>query len=305
MKLRDLHTLPQLRDSLSYLYIERAVIQRYRQSVEFVDEVGRVAIPIASLSVLFLGPGTTISHEAVKLLAQNGCSIIWSGENVSLFYAQGLGETRKGNRLLRQARLVSDPHLRREIARRMYAFRFDETLEPDITLEQLRGMEGARVRNTYRNVARRYGIKWQGRRYNRQQWDASDPVNRAFSAANALLNGICHAAIVSAGYAPGLGFIHTGKQLSFVYDVADLYKTEVTIPIAFRVAALGKENVELEVRRRCREHFKEIKLLERIIPDIDALLQFAEEGVPDYDSDGALPGPLIDDLSSEWEDGEE
>lgn len=304
MKLRDLHTLPQLRDSLSYAYIEHAVIQRYRQSVEFVDEIGRVAIPIASLSVLFLGPGTSISHEAVKLLAQNGCSILWTGQNVTHFYAQGIGETRKGHRLLQQAALVSEPHLRREVARRMYDFRFDEKLPPETSIEELRGKEGVRVRNAYRHMARRYGIKWQGRRYDRQEWETATPINRAISAANALLNGICHAAIVSGGYAPGLGFVHTGKQLSFVYDVADLYKTEVTLPIAFQVVAIGKEQVELEVRRRCREHFREIKLLERIIPDIDKLLQIGESAAPDYDSDGAMPGPLIgdEDWASDRED---
>lgn len=296
MKLRDLHTLPKLRDSLSYLYVDRAVIQRYRQSVEFVDELGRVAIPIASLSVLFLGPGTSITHEAVKLLAQNGCSIIWSGENVTHFYAQGAGETRNGSRVMKQAALVSDHSSRLEVARRMYEFRFGEVLDPESTLEQLRGKEGVRMRNAYRNIGRRYGIRWKGRRYDRQEWDAADTINRALSSANALLNGICHAAIVSSGYAPGLGFIHTGKTLSFVYDIADLYKTEITIPIAFQATALGRENVDLEVRRRCREKFRELKLLERIIPDIDNLLRITDELGQDYDSDGALPGPLISEL---------
>jgi CRISPR-associated protein Cas1 len=299
MKLRDLHILPQLRDSLSYLYVERAVIQRYRQSVEYVDENGRVAIPIASLSVLLLGPGTSISHEAIKLLAQNGCSVIWTGEEGSLFYAQGSGETRKGYRLLRQAALASDPVQRRAVARRMFARRLNEVLDPDVTMEQLRGMEGVRMRNAYRHISRRYGVQWRGRRYDRNRWNASDPTNRALSAANALLNGICHAAIVSGGYSPGLGFIHTGKQLSFVYDIADLYKIEISIPIAFQVVALNKRNVEMEVRRRCREKFREVKLLERILPDIDALLELTEEPGPDYDSDGALPGPLINELNND------
>ncbi|MDL1902001.1 type I-E CRISPR-associated endonuclease Cas1 [Anaerolineae bacterium CFX9] len=304
MKLRDLHTLPKLRDSLSYLYVDRAVIQRYRQSVEFIDELGRVAIPIASLSVLFLGPGTSITHEAVKLLAQNGCSVIWSGENVTHYYAQGSGETRSSARLMRQAALVSDQRSRLEVARRMYEFRFGEALDPDMSMEQLRGKEGARIRDTYRNIGQRYGIRWRGRRYDRHDWEASDTLNRALSAANALLNGICHAAIISAGYSSGLGFMHTGKTLSFVYDIADLYKAQVSIPLAFQIAALGRENVDLEVRRRCREKFREIKLLERIIPDIDNLLQITDEPAPDYDRDGALPGPLIDEILQDEPEGE-
>ncbi|MCY3780002.1 MAG: type I-E CRISPR-associated endonuclease Cas1e [Chloroflexi bacterium] len=297
--MQDLHILPKLRDSLSYVYTERAVVQRYRNAVELVDESGKVAVPIASLSLLLLGPGTSITHEAVKLLAQNGCSILWVGEDATRFYAQGTGETRKAQRLLKQASLVSDPQARREVALAMYAKRFDEALDPDLSLEQIRGHEGVRVRNTYQTMSRRYGVKWKGRRYRRNDWDASDPVNRALSMANALLNGLCHAAIVSGGYSPGLGFIHTGKQLSFVYDIADLYKTELSIPIAFETAALSSEDIESRVRRRCREAFKEAKLLQRLLPDIDALLNMQEEPQPDYDADGTLPGPLIDEF--DWD----
>ena len=297
--MRDLHILPKLRDSLSYVYTERAIVQRYRNAVELVDERGKIAVPIASLSLLLLGPGTSITHEAVKLLAQNGCSIVWVGEDATRFYAQGTGETRKAHRLLKQAALVSDPQMRRQVALKMYAKRFDEELDPDLTLEQIRGHEGARVRDTYRIMSRRYGVNWKGRRYQRNQWDAADPVNRALSLPNALLNGICHAAIVSGGYSPGLSFIHTGKQLSFVYDIADLYKTELTIPIAFEMAALGSDDIEARVRRRCRNAFKDAKLLQRLLPDIDALLDMQEEPQPDYDADGALPGPLIDDI--DWD----
>ena len=297
--MRDLHILPKLRDSLSYVYTERAIVQRYRNAVELVDERGKIAVPIASLSLLLLGPGTSITHEAVKLLAQNGCSIVWVGEDATRFYAQGTGETRKAHHLLKQAALVSDPQMRRQVALKMYAKRFDEELDPDLTLEQIRGHEGARVRDTYRIMSRRYGVNWKGRRYQRNQWDAADPVNRALSLANALLNGICHAAIVSGGYSPGLSFIHTGKQLSFVYDIADLYKTELTIPIAFEMAALGSDDIEARVRRRCRNAFKDAKLLQRLLPDIDALLDMQEEPQPDYDADGALPGPLIDDI--DWD----
>ena len=297
--MRDLHILPKLRDSLSYVYTERAIVQRYRNAVELVDERGKIAVPIASLSLLLLGPGTSITHEAVKLLAQNGCSIVWVGEDATRFYAQGTGETRKAHRLLKQAALVSDPQMRRQVALKMYAKRFDEELDPDLTLEQIRGHEGARVRDTYRIMSRRYGVNWKGRRYQRNQWDAADPVNRALSLANALLNGICHAAIVSGGYSPGLSFIHTGKQLSFVYDIADLYKTELTIPIAFEMAALGSDDIEARVRRRCRNAFKDAKLLQRLLPDIDALLDMQEEPQPNYDADAALPGPLIDDI--DWD----
>lgn len=297
--MKDLHILPKLRDSLSYVYVEHAIIQRYRNAVEHVDKQGKTALPIANLSLLMLGPGTSITHEAVKLLAENGCSILWVGDDASKFYAQGLGETRKAYRLLHQARLVSDPDLHRAVALAMYRFRFGETLDPDLTIEQLRGHEGVRVRNFYKTMSYRYGVKWRGRRYDRNKWENSDPINQALSAANALLNGICHAAVVSGGYSPGLGFIHTGKQLSFVYDVADLYKTEISIPAAFEAAALGEEALEARVRASMRRRFKETKLLQRILPDIDTLLNVGEEPPDDegdYDADAALPSPLWDDF---------
>ena len=297
--MKDLHILPKLRDSLSYIYVEQAIIQRYRQSVERVDKDGKTALPIAALSVLLLGPGTSITHEAIKLLAENGCSIVWVGQDGTKFYAQGMGETRKAYRLLHQARLVSDPDMHKRVAIAMYRFRFDETLEMDLTIEQLRGHEGVRVRNFYKMMSHHYGVKWHGRRYDRDQWENSNAINRSLSAANALLNGICHAAIVSGGYSPGLGFIHTGKQLSFVYDIADLYKTEISIPAAFEVVALGEDHIESRVRHRMRERIKETKLLHRILPDVDGLLSVVEappDDESDYDADLALPSPLWDEV---------
>lgn len=299
--MRDLHELPKLRDSLSYLYVEHAVVNQKQKAIELFREEGTARVPIADLSVLFLGPGTSISHAAVKALAENGCSVVWTGAEVTRCYAQGVGETRRASHVLRQAELVSDPVRRMEVVTRMYRFRFAETLPPDLSLPQVRGMEGVRVRQAYAQASRQYGVPWAGRRYDRADWGRSDPINRAISAANALLNGLCHAAIVSGGYSPALGFIHTGKQLSFVYDIADLYKVEVTIPLAFQAVAEAPAHAEEEVRRLCRDQFRKVRLLERVLPDIDALLQVdpTEANVPpagaaDYDDDPALPGPLWD-----------
>ncbi len=211
-------------------------------------------------------------------------------------YAQGGGETRKAYHLLRQAELVSDPQKRMAVVKRMYRYRFgQEELPPDMNLFQLRGKEGARVRTAYAEASRTYGVPWHGRRYDRNNWGSGDPVNRALSAANALLNGLCHTAIVSGGYSPALGFIHTGKQLSFVYDIADLYKVEVTIPLAFRLAAESKERIGPRVREACREAFREHRLLKRILPDIDHLLDVPEETLAqgqEADIDPARPEPL-------------
>lgn len=296
----DLHLLPKLRDGLSYLYVEHAVLERKDSAVEYYrKDEGTVLVPAASLAVLLLGPGTSISHAAVKVLAENGVSVIWTGEDGMRLYAQGMGETRKAYHLLRQAELASDPARRKEVVLRMYQIRFGQKLDPELSLPQIRGLEGVRVREAYAHASRKYGVDWQGRRYDRSSWGKGDPINRALSAANALLNGVCHAAVVSGGYSPALGFIHTGKQLSFVYDVADLYKVDLTIPLAFQTVAQGTEKVEARVRKACREKFRETRLLERILPDIDTVLQISPEAAgPDaLDEDGALPtdlwGPLL------------
>lgn len=283
----DLHSLPKLRDSLSYLYIERAVLERKDSALKVLQETGTTLVPAASLCVLLLGPGTSITHAAVNVLAENGCSIVWCGEDGALFYAQGNGETRRARHLLRQAELVSDPKKRLDVVLRMYAKRFGRELDPSLSLEQIRGMEGVRMRTAYAEASRRSGVPWSGRRYDRSNWGVADPINRALSAANAVLNGICHAAIVSGGYSPGLGFLHTGWLLSFVYDIADLYKVEVSIPVAFDVITQGKEHVEMRARQACRERLRDVKLLERILPDIDDLMGgFTPE---DDRSDLALP----------------
>lgn len=298
---RDLHDLPKLRDGLSYLYVERCRIDQDEQSIALVDKEGRTPVPCASLGVLLLGPGTTITHAAITALAENGCSAVWCGEEGVRFYASGLGETRKALRLLHQARCVCNDELRREVAWRMYELRFGYRLrdgEGDLSLNTLRGMEGARMRDAYAGAAEQYGVPWTGRRYTRQDWYKADPINRALSAASACMYGVCHTAIVSSGYSPALGFMHTGKQLSFVYDVADLYKTEITIPLAFRITAESSKDVEERVRHAARDTFREKRLLKRIVEEIDALLDLPEgdDGVGDVDSDPAMPAALWEEL---------
>jgi CRISPR-associated protein Cas1 len=292
--MRDLHELPKLRDGLTYLYLEHGRVEQEAKAVAFVDDKGGcIQAPAAALAVVMLGPGTTITHAAVKALADNGCLILWTGEDGTRLYAQGSGETRKAYHLLHQARLACDPQQRLAVIRRMYQARFPELLDAGLTLEQVRGLEGVRVRQAYARASQESGVPWRGRLYDRQHWERADPVNRALSAANALLNGICHAGVVSGGYSSALGFVHTGKQLSFVYDIADLYKAEITIPLAFAVVAQGTHQLDKRVRMACRAAFKERRLLERILPDIDGVLGVSElppENELDPDGDPAAPG---------------
>jgi len=213
------------------------------------------------------------------------------------FYAQGMGETRSSRRLIRQAALVSNPATRLVVVRRMYEIRFPEPLKPDLTLQQIRGMEGIRVREAYAKASRETGVPWTGRSYRRTGWAAADLPNRALSVANSALYGIAHAAIVSAGYSPSLGFIHTGMMRSFVYDIADLYKVDITIPVAFHAAAEGSVDLERRVRTLCRDYFHASRLLERIIPDIEHVLDVpiaVPEEAAEAAADDDLPGGLWD-----------
>jgi CRISP-associated protein Cas1 len=296
MAIKDLHVLPKVRDSFSHLYVEHCRIDQEDKAIALHDADGKTLVPCANLILLLAGPGTSVTHAAIRTLAENGCLVLWTGEMGVRFYAQGMGETRVAHNLLHQARLCSIPVLRLQVVRRMYEMRFIEPLKPGLTLRQIRGKEGIRVREAYAQASRATGIKWSGRTYQRDKWTAADPINRALSAANSCLYGICHAAIVSAGYSPALGFIHTGKMLSFVYDIADLYKADTTIPLAFRIVAEDEANLESRIRRACRDVFQSERLLKRIIPDIERALEVPvpQNEEVDFDADAAAPGGLWD-----------
>lgn len=299
--MKDLHSLPRVRDSWSYLYAEYCRVDQEAKAIALHDAQGKTPVPCATLTLLMLGPGTTITHAAVRALADNGCLIAWCGEGAVRFYAQGMGETRSSARLLRQAALCTRPAARLAVVRRMYEHRFPGPLDDWLTLQQIRGKEGVRVREAYAQSSKETGVVWQGRSYTRTAWSDADPINRALSCANSCLYGVCHAAIVSAGYSPALGFIHTGKMLSFVYDVADLYKADITVPLAFRIVAASTDDLERRVRHACRDAFHAESLLSRIVPDMEWVLEAGrgqiEESV--FDADEAAPGGLWDPQAGE------
>ena len=291
-----LHDLPRFADKLTYVYVDHAVIEQDASAIALTRADGsRVAVPVAALAVLLLGPGTSLTHAAIKSLAENNCQVVWVGEHGVRFYAHGMGGARSSRNLLRQAFLATNEAARMQVVVRMYCMRFSDVPPAEVTLQQLRGREGIRVREAYAAAARDFGIRWAGRRYERGNWDAADPVNRALSVANACLYGLCHAAILSGGYSAALGFIHTGKQLSFVYDVADLYKAQHVIPIAFREAAGGATDLEARVRRACRDTFRAERLTQRILPDIAKALdvpmteETADPAMDSFADDEARP----------------
>jgi CRISPR-associated protein Cas1 len=297
--MESLQLVPRFDDSLTYVYAEHARVDRWQGSLGLWDERGVAELPVAAIRCLMLGPGSSVTHAAIDVLAEMNCLVVWCGEEMVRFYAHGMGGTRSAGRLLHQVRQWSEEAAHMRVVRRMYAKRFAEIPPAEVTLQQLRGMEGQRVRETYRRLSEETGVPWTARSYDRGRWGKADPINRAVSAATSCLYGICHAATLSAGYSAALGFIHTGKQLSFVYDVADLYKTEVSLPTAFRVTGAAPPELEREVRRAMRDAFRSAKLVDRIIPDLRDLLEdgTTQEDLEQYDDDEARPAELWEPLA--------
>ena len=265
------------------MYVERCKISRDNGAITVHDEQGTKAIPAAMITTLLLGPGTDISHRAVELIGDAGVTIIWVGEHGVRFYASGRALTNHSTLLLKQAKYVSNEKLHVQVARKMYQLRFPEEDVSKLTMQQLRGREGSRIRKIYKKQSEKWNVKWNGRNYDPEAYEKGDTVNKSLSAGNACLYGIAHAVICALGCSPGLGFVHVGHELSFVYDIADLYKAEITIPIAFEIASGLIEDVDGETRRKVRDALKNGKILDRMVHDIKWLFSddFKEE---DYQS---------------------
>lgn len=277
------------------VFIEKGQIDVKDGAFVVIDETGiRTHIPVGSIACIMLEPGTRVSHHAAALAARAGTLLVWVGEAGVRLYASGQPGGARSDRLLYQAKLALDDQARLKVVRKMYEIRFGETPPERRSVEQLRGIEGARVRKLYQLLAKQAGVTWKGRNYNPDNWDMSDTPNRCVSAATACLYGISEAAVLAAGYAPAIGFIHTGKPLSFVYDVADLFKFDEIIPHAFKIAAKDYRDPEREVRLMCRDIFRQTKILKKIIPTIEDVLAAGglEPPKPPKESIGpAIPNP--------------
>lgn len=284
-----------IKERLSVLFIEKGHLDVLDGAFVVVDKTGvRTHVPVGGVACLMLEPGTRVSHAAAALAARVGTLLVWVGEAGVRLYSSGQPGGARADRLLYQAQLALDSALRLKVVRKMYAVRFGEEPPARRSVEQLRGIEGARVREMYKRIAAKYGVEWKARNYDASDWDKGDLPNRCLSSATACLYGVTEAAVLAAGYAPAIGFIHTGKPLSFVYDIADIYKFETVVPVAFRMASKGYGNPEQAVRLACRDVFRETRLLERIIPDIEVILSAGEIKPPEASPDSvgpAIPNP--------------
>jgi CRISPR-associated protein Cas1 len=278
-KKAELTELPRIDDRVTFIYIEHAKINRQDSAITVTDQRGIIRIPAAMVGVLLLGPGTDISHRAVELIGDTGTSMVWVGERGVRHYAHGRALAHSTRFLEKQAKLVSNKRSRLAVARKMYQMRFPNEDVSSLTMQQLRGREGARVRRAYRLYSKKYNVVWDRRNYNPDDFSSGTPVNQALSAANVALYGVVHSVIVAIGMSPGLGFVHTGHDKSFVYDIADLYKVEYTIPLAFEIASevTPEDNIGRIARQRMRDKCVDGKIMKHIVRDVQFLMDVPED----------------------------
>lgn len=267
-----------IKDRNSMIFIGKGNVDVRDGAFVVIDEVHgeRMHIPVGSVVCIMLEPGIRISHAAVKLAATTGTLLIWVGDAGVRLYSAGQPGGARSDKLLYQAKLALDEDLRLKVVRKMFEIRFQENAPQRRSVDQLRGIEGARVRATYKMLAKQYGVQWNGRKYDPKDWEKGDVINRCISAATACLYGVTEAAVLAAGYAPAIGYLHTGKPLSFVYDIADLIKFDTVVPVAFKIAARYPLEPDREVRTACRDVFRTSKTLRNLIPLIEEVLAAGE-----------------------------
>lgn len=285
-KKTSLVELPKISDRVTFIYIEHSKISRHDSAITVTDSMGTIKIPVAMIGVLMLGPGTDISHRAMEIIGDTGTSVVWVGERGVRNYAHGRALAHSTKFLEKQAKLVSNSRLRLVVARKMYQMRFPNEDVSNLTMQQLRGREGARVRKVYSIYSKKFNVKWTKREYNVEDFESGSIVNQALSAGNVALYGLVYSIIVALGISPGLGFVHTGHDLSFVYDIADLYKADITIPIAFEIAsqASTEDDIGRITRLRIRDEFIDKRIMERIVKDLQYLLEIDETDISLYDT---------------------
>lgn len=282
-----------IKDRMSVAFVQKGELDVLDGTFVQVDSTGiRKHIPVGGVCCIMLEPGSRVSHAAVALAARVGTLLLWVGESGVRLYAAGQPGGARANRLLYQAKLALDTELRLKVARKMYEFRFGEEIcrkIPNYTIEQLRGIEGARVRAFYQQIAKATGGTWNDRRYDYKDPSKADLPNKCISSATACLYGLSEAAILAAGYSPAIGFVHTGKPKSFAYDIADMFKFETVVPIALKIASQMPPDPEGATRRACRDTFRETRLLKRLIPSIEEVLAAGGIEIPPAPEDQIGP----------------
>lgn len=269
-----IEALPRVSDQLTFLHISQAIVTQDDTGVLAIFEENginhRVTIPSAAIAALLLGPGVSITQAALVTITRHGTILMWTGTDGSRVHGWAYSLTNSARWAEAQATQWSNPKTRLETAIKMYEKRFGG-LPPGgtITLQRLRGLEGQRMKHLYRNLSKKHNIAFH-RDYDSNDFNKSDPINQALSAANAALYGVATAAIVALGCHPALGFVHTGSINSFVFDIADIYKADISIPAAF--AAACTDDPVGNARRKTREAMVAHGTLTKAVKDIQDLL---------------------------------
>lgn len=269
--------MPRVKDRMTFIYLEKCSLSREDSALRVEDRTGYVLIPSHCFLTLLLGPGVTLTHRAAELLGDSGSTIVWVGEGGTKYYGSGRPLTAGSALLQKQAEIASRPRMRMEAVRKMYALRFPEENLEGLTLQQLRGKEGARVKNEYKRQSEQWNVPWNGRQYDPQNFHDSDPINQALSLANVYLYGLTQAVTTALGLSPGLGMIHVGHEKSFIYDIADLYKAETSIPCAFEIISTAGDAKPALIRKKMRELFQSLRLIERMVEDIKIILSCSKD----------------------------
>lgn len=263
-------SLPQVKDKYPFLYLEHGCLEIDDSSIKWIDADNNVVpLPVATLNALLLGPGTTVTHDAVKTAVSANCSICWVGEDSLLFYAAGFLPTADTRNLKQQIELASDAQRSIEVARRMFGRRFPDAELQGKGLQEMMGMEGYRVRALYQQKADEYQVGWKGRQFTPGKFELGDVTNQVLTSTNAALYGILCSAVHSMGYSPHIGFIHSGSPLPFIYDLADLYKESLCIDLAFALTRdLAGRYDKHKVSAAFRQRVIDMELLTRVGEDI-------------------------------------
>ena len=287
--------LPRAKDRITFLYVDKARIEQTEFAIQIVQANRQVTeIPISTISTLFLGPGTSITHAAIKNICDVGCSVVWCGTGGWRFYSCGIAATNSNKNILLQAEYYASKMKHMDLVRRMYLLRYPEEHLKNKTTEELRGLEGYKVQQLYQKLSAQYNVDWNGRRYSVGEFVEQDLINQCLTFSNQVLYGIVRSVISILGFSPAIGFIHTGHIDSFVFDIADLYKEKTTIIAAFKYCSKHNCFNEDELLRMLRHEFNEINLMKAIVKDILTLFDTNENNVEIelqlWDKDGSVPG---------------
>ena len=287
--------LPRAKDRITFLYVDKARIEQTEFAIQIVQANRQVTeIPISTISTLFLGPGTSITHAAIKNICDVGCSVVWCGTGGWRFYSCGIAATNSNKNILLQTEYYASKMKHMDLVRRMYLLRYPEEHLKNKTTEELRGLEGYKVQQLYQKLSAQYNVDWNGRRYSVGEFVEQDLINQCLTFSNQVLYGIVRSVISILGFSPAIGFIHTGHIDSFVFDIADLYKEKTTIIAAFKYCSKHNYFNEDELLRTLRHKFNEINLMKTIVKDILTLFDTSENNVEIelqlWDKDGSVPG---------------